>query len=612
MRPFFSQLMASTLGVLIAFMVVGAAVASAFVFFVALFSGIAQPGSRSLTEPSILVIDLNASLEDSPPAVESTDEIMEQIIAGAAPSFYLLETLEALRYATQDDNIRGVLIHGSLIHHNYGSGLPALRELRDALQEFSDSGKLVYAYLNAPEQSDYYLASVADKVWLNPAGTLPLRGIGATMLFLGDTFKQYGVGVQVLRTGKYKSAVEMFTENKMSEPAREQMRAILTPLWAEVKSAIAESRGVAVESLESIAQNTGELLPDDALAAGLVDHVGHLDELFEELETLTGVDTVLNSFRQIALTDYIIECQPTLSIAQATGDYIAVVYAEGEIIHGFGFPNDVSDKRISKTLRQLRNDARCRAVVLRVNSPGGSALASDIIQREMILLKAHKPVVVSMGTYAASGGYWISAYSHRIFADPMTITGSIGVFGLIPNFNEIAQRHGVSFDRMVTAPYADIYSVARPKSETELALLQKTVNHIYDQFIEKVAEGRAMQPEAVESVAQGRVWTGLAASERGLVDTLGGLMDAIDYAAELADLQGDYFLVESPRVKDFDELLAELFEEGQAPEPLIKQGKLRSVLSELPREFDSLHYFLQAWQDPRQTYARLPWVLTIQ
>ncbi len=611
MMSFFKQLIASILGSLIAtilmwlcfFVIVGAILIS-----MATLQNSASPDMK----PSILVIDMNGSLEDAPPELNPEDAFVNATIGGDSNSFYLLETIEAIRHAAKDSKIAGILIHGNLSQENYGSGLPALRELRKTLDDFSNTGKPVYAYLEAPSQSDYYVASVADKIILNPSGSIPISGLGANMLYLGDAFKKYGVGIQILRTGKYKSAVEMFTDNKMSEAAREQMIALLNPMWLEMRRTIATSRSVSLESLDYFALSQGELLANQALDAGLVDMKGYWDMVTEELETLVGRDEEIKDFYQVSLVEYINEVKPTCSIKQTTGDFIAVVYAEGDIEHGQGYPNDVSDVVLPDTLRDLRNDENCRGVVLRVNSPGGSALASDIIQREMILLKAaNKPLVVSMGSYAASGGYWISVFSDRIFADPMTITGSIGVFGLLPNIQEIANRNGVTFDRLVTAPFADIYSATRPKSQKELAVAQESVNAIYRDFLEKVSSGRKLSVQRVGELAEGRVWIGQEAIANGLADEAGGLRDAIDYVARLANVEGDYELAEHPKRMNLEETLESFLMQKNAN---VRSARVKSPLFNLPlaNEIQQMQSLLRSWQDPRHIYARLPWLITLE
>lgn len=609
MKAFLTQFLASMLGSVLGFFLLAGL---GFFLLIALAIAVGDGQAHENTmEESILVIDMSFSLEDAPPELNPEDAFFE-VLAGVEPSsVYLLETTRAIRRAATDPRIHGILLHGNLRHENYGSGLPALREFRQSLEAFQSSEKPIYAFLETPSTRDYYVASVADTIILHPAGSLPIHGIGMNVLFLGDMFKQYGIGMQVLRTGKYKSAVETFTRNRLSEPAKEQLTEEIHALWENLVDQIQASRKISKDTLEALSTNQVALLPQEALEAGLIDAVEYRDELFDKLALIAGTDPAINSFAQTDLLDYMDQRLLDKFAAFAPKkDYIAVVYAEGEIMHGSAYPEQVSDERLCFNLRKFRHDERCKAVVLRVNSPGGSALASDIIQREVRLLKAKKPLVVSMGSYAASGGYWISAYADHIFADPMTLTGSIGVFGLVPNFQKIANNHGITFDRIVSAKHADIQSLARPKTDEEMQILQRFVDHTYDAFIQKVAEGRNMPADSVHKVAQGRVWTGQAALEQGLVDQIGGLRDAIQYTAERAGLPENCPLVEAPRRKLLEQTLAEAFSKEQKPEPLIQS---KSPWMQLPifQQLSPLTHIVTGQSDPQHIYTRMPWLLIV-
>jgi protease-4 len=573
----------------------------------ALIGVIVSSGSQPLVnvEPgSVLVFDLNTSIQDTPLGADLEDAIQEAITGNAFSATYLLKVLDAIERAKTDSDISALLLHGNLLQGGYGSGLAAISEIRQALEDFKTSGKPVYAYLVAPSQKDYYLATVAHEIWINPFGMISLNGLATNGPFLGSTLKKYGIGVQTTRVGAYKSAVEMFTRTSMSTADREQKTTLLNDLWHTQLAEIGDSRKIDSTKILQLSNEQAFFTAADAQAANLVDTVAYLDELIDHLSDTYAYSSPIKSFQQVDLIDYATARGFEWDTASTTGERIAIVYAEGDIIDGDYAPNYIGGDWLASELRRLRKDADVKAVVLRVNSPGGSALASEVIQRETRLLAAQKPLIVSMGSYAASGGYWIAAYADKIYAQPYTITGSIGVFGLVFNIKEAAENFAIQFDGVKTSPFADIYSASRPRTTEEMALIQKFTDEIYDAFIEKVAEGRSLQPTQVRELAQGRVWSGLSAQTLSLVDEMGGLNRAIQTASSLGDLI-EPMIEQVPAPATLAESITLLLKEvGASP-----VAKSPSALNQIGTEIDALTQQLRGLNDPRGIYTRMPYGL---
>jgi protease-4 len=603
---------------------------------------IASGTPTTVREKSILVIDLDRPLSDAPARPERRSAIDDALSPGE-DALPLRSAIIALDSAANDDRISGVLIRGNVSASGYQSGYAALRELRAAITGFrTKSKKPVHAYLVNPDTRDYYVASTATTVTLDPFGSLMLPGMSAEQVFFAGLFEKYGIGVQVSRVGRFKAAVEPFTRQDMSPESREQTRSYLGDMWTEVKRGIAESRGVDTVALQTIVDAQGIILPADAKAARLVDRVAYFDEVLTDLERIAGVrpagtdsatskdagrgqrdggdgrDAASDRPRlpQIAMEDY----APVVT-ARSRGigseQAVAIVYAEGDIVDGQGGPGMIGGDALARELRRVRTDPKIKAMVLRVNSPGGSAGASETIRREIALISRTKPVVVSMGTVAASGGYWISTASSRVFAEPNTITGSIGVFSLIPNVRTLANRQGVTFDTVKTGRFADIYTITRPRTPDEMAVLQRSVDAIYDAFIERVATSRKLTPDSVRTIAEGRVWSGADAMRIGLVDSMGGLDAALRSAVAQAKITGDYAVREFPRARSTTDLLSDLL--GSSPEPVASvttkaaglftgndaaNGFARDIVRELS--------VLVTYNDPRAVYARMPFILRIR
>ena len=561
-------------------------------------------GGRDASTPvfekgSFLVLNLSTNFTDAPVELDLGP------LGGGSESVQLRTATRALRAAAKDDRIAGEEDTGDLSPADFGSGYAALRELRTALEEFRGAGKPVQAYLTQATTRTYYVASAADNLALDPYGMILMPGLASQPMFFAGLFEKYGVNVQVTRVGKYKSAVETFTRRDMSPENREEVTQLLGDIWRELLADIARTRRLEPAGIQEVVDREGLIRAQPALEGKLVDRVAYRDEVYDDLKTRTGRAGSKEPFRQVALDQYAKQLKDggaeTGRKAAAKGR-IALVYAEGEIVDGEGQIGEIGGSELSRTLRRLRQDPNVKAVVLRVNSPGGSASASEVIQREVRLIREVKPLIVSMGSYAASGGYWISAPADRIFAESSTITGSIGVFGLQFDVQRLAADFGVSFDTVKTGRFADALTITRPKTPEEMAVLQRMVDWIYGEFVAKVAEGRKLTPEQVEAIAQGRVWSGREALARGLVDEIGGLEAAVAHAAKRAGLGDNPRVTEYPRQKEFIEALQEIIERRLPGAARSARGPLGDLAGRLHSDLRSLRSF----NDPAGIYARLP------
>ncbi len=457
-------------------------------------------------------------------------------------SLGLNDMLGRIKAAKEDSNIKGVYLNVAGVN----TGFASMKAIRDALLDFKESGKFIMAYSENYTQKGYYLSSVADQVYLHPEGGLDFRGLASSVMFLKDALDKLGIDMQVLKVGTYKSAVEPYMMNSMSPANREQVNSYLGSIYETFVQDIAASRKLTADSVKGIANTFAIQQPEDAVKVHFVDSLLYKDELLTKVRQRLDV-AEKTEIPVISILDY--KNKP--ATGKATGDRIAVLYAYGAIVDGEGTTGEIGGDKLSRELRELREDDKVKAVVMRVNSPGGSALASDIIWREVELTKKVKPVMVSMGDYAASGGYYISAAADSIFADPTTLTGSIGVFGVIPSFQKLFnEKLGVHFDAVKTAKFADMdVDMDRPLSEEEKNIIQGSVNRVYQVFMKRVADGRNMSIANVDSIGQGRVWTGAQAVELKLVDRLASLDEAIKAAAQKAKIT-DYRVAEYPRSKD--------------------------------------------------------------
>ena len=521
---FLRELLAAILGVFISFMImffvliaIGSVIGSSFV----------EDEKITVRTNSVLVIKLEDIIKDFAP---KSDDPFAQILGIEEKKVGLNSILNAIDNAKYDDKILGISIETLLIQ----GGIGQVQEIRDKLYEFKESGKFVMAYGDVFEQKSLYLSTVADSIYVNPEGSLSLKGLSGEVLFFKDFQDKYGVRMEVIRHGKYKSAVEPFLANEMSEANREQTEAFLKSIWSEMIDDIGENRDLDVDEINRIADDLLARTPDLAIENKIITGKMYKDEYAKVLKRMGGLDEEAR-LSSITLKNYINSGKGR--IINSAQDRIAVIYAQGEIMYGKGDENYVGPELIIKSLKKARQAKDIKAIVLRVNSPGGSALASDIIWREIEITKEEKPVVVSMGSMATSGGYYISCNADKIVADPTTITGSIGVFGIIPNISEFSDRIGINAEQVGTNKHSVDYSMFEPMTDDFFAVTKEGVERVYTTFVTKVAEGRNMTFEEVDVIAQGRVWTGAQAVENGLVDELGGLEDAIKLAANEADIQ---------------------------------------------------------------------------
>ncbi|MEI6861761.1 MAG: signal peptide peptidase SppA, partial [Verrucomicrobiota bacterium] len=557
------------------------------------------------------VFNLSANINDAPPAL--TESVLLTRLAGdRGPAvLQLRQVTRALRAAAHDDRVKGVLLTGSLAPDGYGTGFAALKEVRAALHEFKVTKKPIVAYLDTATTRDFYLAAGADDLVLDPYGVVFMPGLASEPMFYAGALEKFGVGVQVSRVGKFKSAVEPFTRTDLSPESREQLQALLGDLWSELLGDIAADRGLPAADIQALVDREGFLRAETAVSAKLVSRQAYRDEVVADLKKITGPDRTKKTFRQVSLADYIADlpAAPVEDLLTKT-PHIAVVYAEGAIVDGDGGDGEVGGARFARELRRLRQDDSVKAIVLRVNSPGGSVSGSEHIQRELRLARVAKPVIVSMGSYAASGGYWISAYGKRIFAEPASITGSIGVFSVFFDVKKLANNLGLTFDRVQTGAHADLETIARPKTPEELALFQKTVDWIYDEFISKVAEGRKLDPAKVREIAEGRVWSGTAAIKLGLVDEIGGLDAALAYAAKEAGLSADTPIEEFPHSRELTDVITSLLDDTRRPSDQLLHTQVPGVVTRLTAGLKTQTRMLEQFNDRLGVYARLPFSVT--
>lgn len=614
MRNFIKQTFASLIGSLLGLFIFVAL--SSTGFFLLLFAAASSTDSGpKVKDSSMLVFDLSTQITDGKP---DASLVLQQALSGNyRKQMSLRSVLDALEKARTDKRIVGVYLDARDTSGTGSAGFATLKEIRKALRKFRDTGKKVLAYGVGWGEKEYYLSSVADTIVVNPFGAMEINGLSSQPMFLAGALEKFGVGVQIVRVGKFKGAVEPFILKQLSPENREQIQKLLDDLWAEWRGTVGKSRKMTPQQLQIIADTKGILEASEAKDNSLVDKVAYFDQVVTELKKITKTDSKEKSFTQIDLKEYAQIADKNLA-KTSSENKIAVVYAEGSIVDGNGDGEEVGGNRYAKIFRNLRQDKDVKAVVLRVNSPGGSATASEIIQREIRLTRDVKPVVVSMGDTAASGGYWIAVDSNRIFAEPNTITGSIGVFGSIPNFQKLANDNGITWDSVKTGRYADIGTVTRPKSEEELAIFQRSVNRVYNKFLDKVAKGRNLPQSKVAEIAQGRVWSGKTAKDIGLVDEIGGLDAAIEYAAREAKLGEKWQLQEYPRPSSLSErFFGKVVEDTQTvlkDNNIINTNRLKPN-HPLTVELEKLQAEIATFQnmnDPLDVYARLPFNLIIE
>lgn len=550
--------------------------------------------TQSVSKNSVLVLDLSGTIE------EQGSEDLFASLTGAPQATGLNDILSAIKKAKDNDRIKGLYMEAGAL----GAGYATLQEIREALMDFKESGKWIVAFGDNYTQGTYYLATAADKIYMNPQGMVDWHGIGSQPMYIKDLAGKFGVKFQIIKVGTYKSATEMYSETKMSDANREQVGAYVSGLWNHVLNAVSETRGIPVDSLNAYADRLLAFEGAENLVKyGMVDSLLYADEMKAEVKKLLDIDPE-RGINQVGVAD-----MRNVKGAKKKGEQIAVYYAYGEIVDAPAAgmmaqgSHQIVGNEVCEDLQRLANDDDVKAVVLRVNSPGGSAYASEQIWHAVQNLKAKKPVVVSMGDYAASGGYYISCAADWIIAQPTTLTGSIGIFGVIPDVSELmTQKLNLHFDEVKTNRNALFGTTARPLNAEETSLLQAYINRGYSLFRQRVADGRQQPVDSIEQIAQGRVWLGEAALGIKLVDQLGSIQDAVSKAAELANLD-EYHTSGYPGETGFlDQLMAQS-NGGNYLDEQLKQG-----LGEL---YEPMIYMKNISRQAN-IQARLPLFLNIQ
>ena len=574
--------------------IVGLFISFSIMLIVLVGIGMAVGDSEEITveNNSVLILKLKEPIKDYAP---KSDDPFEELLGLGDEKMGLNTIINAIENAKYDDNIVGISIEAMYLQ----AGIAQTQAIRDKLSEFKESGKFITAYADVYDQKNYYLSSVADSIYINPAGGIDFKGLSGEVLFFKDFQDKYGVKLEVIRHGKYKSAVEPFLANKMSDANREQTESFLNSIWDELVADIAESRNKSKAEINNIADELLARTPELAIQNKMINQQLYRDEYAKVVDVLAGFDES-NKVNSISLKKYIKAGKGR--ITSSSKNRIAVIYAQGEIQYGKGSEEYIGQEMIVKAIKKARKSKNVKAIVLRVNSPGGSALASDIIWRELELAKKEKPLVVSMGNLAASGGYYIACNANKIIAEPTTITGSIGVFGAVLNMSEFAGNIGINAEQVGTNKQSVGYSAFEPITDSFYKVTKEGVEHVYTTFVEKVAAGRNMTFEEVDHIAQGRVWTGKEALENGLVDALGNLDDAIKVAAELAE-------VEEYRVRNYPDYKKDFKDLFKGPLASIKTSILKEELGK-----QNYHTYKRVKQlsTIEGVQTRLPFLLEIE
>jgi protease-4 len=585
MKGFFKYTLASFVGILL-FSVIGLFI---MIGVIGAISSASNNKTVTIKPNTILYMTLDKPIVD-----RASDNPFEGM---SFPSFDnqgqsgLNDILKNLKKAKEDENIKGIFMELSYIP----AGMATVDEIRNALLDFKTSGKFIYTYAEVMTQNTYYLASVSDKIYMNPVGTLEVKGLRSQITFFKGTLEKIGVEPVIFRHGKFKSAIEPFMLSKMSEANKEQTRTYVQSIWDYMVTNIAKERALTVDGINKIANEYAVRNTSDAASLNIIDGVRYRDEVIDELVALTEAESP-EKLESIKLSKYN-NVELHKQHKRDTRKKIAVIYASGSIESGKGDNQTIGSETIAKAIRKARRDSTIKAIVFRVNSPGGSALASDVIWREAVLAKEAKPFIVSMGDLAASGGYYIACPADKIVASPVTLTGSIGVFGLMFNTQELMNKKlGITFDGIKTNTFADLPDLTRTMTEAEKEIIQQSVEEIYTTFISHVGQGRNMTTEAVDNIGQGRVWSGANALEIGLIDEFGGLEYAMQLAASEAGLE-DYKTIELPEQPDFfEELIKEL--SGEV--------KVRFIKNELGVNY-GLYNQLKSIQKMQGIQARMPY-----
>ncbi|HOO94624.1 MAG TPA: signal peptide peptidase SppA [Proteiniphilum sp.] len=591
MKDFLKIMLASALGFVIANIILSLI---AMIFFFGMMGSLAGSFTSEkyvLEENSILNLKLNGPINER---VAEMDPFTELLAPEGTTAMGLNDIISAIRKAKNNDMIKGIYIDSRSI----SASMATLTEIRNELKSFKESGKFVVAYADTYTQNGYYLASMADKVAINPQGNLDLHGLASVPMFFKDALDKLGIEMQIFKVGTYKSAVEPFTQNEMSDANREQVSSYLNDAWSFLRADIAEARSLTADEVDALANQMPLVQPTEfLLEANLVDTLLYETEMKDYLRTLLS----LEESKEIPSATVANMKSVTTKTVKKTDNTIGILYAQGNIVSGTGAAN-IQDKYMVDQIEKLRKDEDIKAVVFRINSGGGSAYASEQIWKAITDLKKEKPVVVSMGDVAASGGYYIACNADRIVAQPTTLTGSIGIFGMIPNMEGTAEKVGISTDVVKTNEFGDFGNITRPFNDQEKQLMQNMIERGYDLFLTRCAEGRNMPKDSLALYAEGRVWTGNQAKEIGLVDELGGIERAIEIAAEMANLGKSYVVFEYPKMRTMIEELLDRSTEDLAA---------RTVKEYLGESFE-LFMLLHDIRNQDYIQARLPYELNIR
>lgn len=584
MKSFFKYVLATITGLILLSVLV-------FALMFATISSFSKKEPVKVEENSILHIELNYLIPEYP--ADDAGAMLAALGGMGNTPVALLDMLEQIDRAAEDKNIKGIYLDLTIA----GAGFARSAELRNALLKFKRSGKFIYAYSENYYPQLYYLASAADKVYLHPEGMFLFNGLIADVTFLKEMFEKLGIEMQVVKHGKYKGFTETFDRTELSEENRFQINAYLQSVYGHIISEMAASRKMSADTMRFISDKMSIRCPEDAVRMGLVDELAYRDELELAMQKKSGQNTS-EKIRLISLRKY----QKSDTRKRSGKDRIAIIYANGDIVSGKGDPETIGDQTLREALIKIRKDKNIKAVVLRVNSPGGSALASDVIHRELMLTKKLKPVIVSMGDVAASGGYYISSAADTILSMPSTITGSIGVFGVIPNAGKLLNdKLGIRMDYVGTGEHSDFGRVDRPMTSFERSYMESMIDSIYSRFLTVVGSGRKMSVMLVDSLAQGRVYTGSMALNNRLTDMSGGLQDAIDLAAKRSGIT-EYRISNYPRHKSpLEEILASFSEDMEA------NAQLKALLGS---HYLWLDYLMQA-KRMEGIQMRMPWVIHV-
>ena len=590
MKDFLKYVLATVTGIILLTVIMGILATISMVGIAA-----SSASSTKVEENSVFTLMLSGQLDE-----RAEENPLSMLSGQISENVGLDDIISSIRKAKENEDIKGIYIEAGIFSSDSPASSHAIRE---ALIDFKKSGKWIVAYADSYEQSSYYICSVADKMFLNPQGMVDWHGLGATPYFVKDLLAKLGIKVQLCKVGKYKSAPEMLTADGMSEPNREQVTAYINGIWQVMLKEVAESRKIAVDSLNAYADRFIALSkPEDYVKLKLVDKLLYTDEVKGEIKKMLKIDPD-ESFPQLTLKD-----MENVKGKKKEGDQVAVYYAYGDIVDSD--TGDMTDQehsivasKVCKDLEKLAGDDDVKAVVLRVNSPGGSAYASEQIWHAMTSLKAKKPVVVSMGGYAASGGYYISCPANYIIAEPTTITGSIGIFGMFPDFSGLlTEKMGIKFDEVKTNKHAAFGTMSRPFNAEEMALLEQYIDRGYQLFRKRVADGRKQSVEAIEEIAQGRVWLANDALKNKLVDEIGSLDKAIEKAAKLAKLSEYHATCYPEPTNWFDALM------NQGNKGSYLDSHLRTALGEYYEPFT----YVKNIRHQNAIQARLPYYLIIK